>query len=69
MYLGWYIYIIYNLNNIIIIALYVMLLVHCKKNIVVMLSVLKFIPDRRSSNKAWEDLYNWAWEDLHADFF
>ena len=39
-------------------ALYVMLLVHCKKNIVVMLSVLKFIPDRRSSNKAWEDLYN-----------
>ena len=38
-----------------------MLLVHCKKNIVVMLSVLKFILDRSSSNKAWED--------LHADFF
>ena len=46
-----------------------MLLVQCKKKIVVMLSVLKFIPDRRSSNKAWEDLYNSAWEDLHADFF
>ena len=43
--------------NIIIILLYVILLVHCKKKIV-MLSVLKFIPDRRSSNKAWEDLYN-----------
>ena len=28
-----------------------MLLVHCKKHIVVMLSVLKFIPDRRSSKR------------------
>ena len=51
MYLEWYIY------NITIIWLYVMLLVHCKKKYLVMLSVLKFIQDRRSSNKAWEDVY------------